>query len=204
MKTILSCLKSATSNLSNYKIFAEKEKMRRFGTKHALFWYFWPKKFYLVIFGLEFQKKKKKNYCHVWNRHPPICLIAKFCGKTKMPNFKTKNAWHGYLSPKMPYLGISGQELKKNYCQTWNQHLKKRQFPKSYQKTTRLKLRTKNAWFMYFWAGIWKQHCGISNQHHRISLITNFCKKTKMPHFGTKNALFGYFWERIFENYCRI
>ena len=125
-------------------------------------------------------------------------------GKTKMPNFKTKNVLHGYLSPKMPYLGISGQELIKNYCQTWNQHLEKGQFPKSYQETTRLNLRTKNAWFMYFCAGILKQHREIWNQHHRICLITNFCKKTKMPHFGTKNALFGYFWERIFKNHSHI
>ena len=29
-----------------------------------------------------------------------------------MPNFNTKNALHGYLSPKMFYLGISGQEFK--------------------------------------------------------------------------------------------
>ena len=33
------------------------------------------------IFGVEFQKK---NY-HILNQHSQICLIAKFCEKTKMP-----------------------------------------------------------------------------------------------------------------------
>ena len=145
-----------------------------------------------------------KQFCHIWHQHPPICLIAKFCGKTKMSNFKTKNSLHGYLSPKMPYFGISGQEFKKNYCQTWNQHLEIGQFPKFHEKTTRPKFRTKNAWFMYFCAGIWKQYCDIWNQHLRICLITNFSKNIKMPHCRTKNALFGYFWETILENHFHI
>ena len=38
------------------------------------------------------------------NRHPRICLIAKFSEKTKMPKFGTK----------MLYLGIFGQEFLKN------------------------------------------------------------------------------------------
>ena len=66
------------------------------------------------------------------------------------------------------------------------------------------KFGTKNAWFMCFWAGIWKQYCHIWNQHPRICLIAKFCEKTKMPKFGTKNALFGYFWARILENWCHI
>ena len=73
--------------------------MTKFGNKTKWFGCFWAR----IL----------EKYCHIWNQHPPICLIAKFCGKTKMPNFKTKNALHGYLSPKMPYFGISGQELKK-------------------------------------------------------------------------------------------
>ena len=159
-----------------------------FLTKKVLFGYFWVR---------ISKKKQQKNYCHVWNRHPPICLIAKFYGKTKMPNFKTKNVLHGYLSPKMPYLGISGQELKKSYCQTWNQHLEKRQFPKSYQETTRLSLRTKNAWFGYFWAGIWKECYNIWIQHLEFSVIAKFCQETKMSKFGSKNAWFVYFWPKM-------
>ena len=56
-----------------------------------------PKMPYLGNFGLEF----KKCDCHIWNQHPQICLIAKFCGKTKCLN----------LGPKMPYLGILGLEF---------------------------------------------------------------------------------------------
>ena len=52
-----------------------------------------PKMQFFGIFGLEF----KKNYCHIWNRHPQVCLFAKFHGKTKMPKFGTKNAWFGYF-----------------------------------------------------------------------------------------------------------
>ena len=33
----------------------------------------------LGIFGLEFQK------AYIWNQHTRICLIPKFCEKTKMP-----------------------------------------------------------------------------------------------------------------------
>ena len=48
---------------------------------------------YLDIFGLEF----KKNYCNISNQHPQICQIAKFCEKTKMPKFGTKNALFGFF-----------------------------------------------------------------------------------------------------------
>ena len=74
--------------------FCEETKMLRFGTKNAFFEYFWPKNLYLVIFGLEF---KKKNYCHIWNQHPWICVIAKHREITKMPKFGTKSALFGYF-----------------------------------------------------------------------------------------------------------
>ena len=54
--------------------------MAKFGTKDALFGYFWPRMPNSGIFGQEF----KKNYCHIWNYHPQICLIGKFHEKTKM------------------------------------------------------------------------------------------------------------------------
>ena len=57
--------------------------MCTFGTKNALIGYFWARIF--------------KNYCHILNQHPQICLIVKFCKKTQ----KYLN-----LGPKMPYLGI--------------------------------------------------------------------------------------------------
>ena len=67
--------------------------MTEFGTKNALFGYFWPKMPYLGIFGQELKKK----YCQIWNQHPQISLIAKFRGKTKMPKFGTKNSLFGYF-----------------------------------------------------------------------------------------------------------
>ena len=72
--------------------------MPKFGTKNALFAYFWAKIF--------------KNYCHIWNQHPQICLLAKFSEKTKTPRFGTKNAWFGHF-----WTGIC-----KQYCHIWNHH----------------------------------------------------------------------------------
>ena len=48
---------------------------------------------YLSIFGLEFLT----NYCHILNQHPRVCLIAKFCEKTKLPKFGTLNALFEYF-----------------------------------------------------------------------------------------------------------
>ena len=55
--------------------------MSKFGTKNALFGYFWAR----IL----------KNYFHISNQHPQICLIAKFLEKVKMPKFGTKNALFG-------------------------------------------------------------------------------------------------------------
>ena len=35
---------------------------------------------------------KLKNCCHICNQRPPICLIVKFCAKTRIFKFGTKNA----------------------------------------------------------------------------------------------------------------
>ena len=58
------------------------------------------------IFGVfrYFWDRILKNYCHIWNQHPQICLIVEFLKK----NQKCLN-----LGPKMSYLGISGVEFKK-------------------------------------------------------------------------------------------
>ena len=52
--------------------------MGKFWTKNALFRYLWAR----IL----------KNYCHIRNQHPQLCLFAKFHEKTKMPIFGTKNA----------------------------------------------------------------------------------------------------------------
>ena len=44
--------------------------MTKFGTKNTLFRYFWAS----IL----------KNYCHISNQHPQICLFSKFHKKAKM------------------------------------------------------------------------------------------------------------------------
>ena len=60
---------------------------RVFLTKNALFGYF--------------RARLLKNYCHIRNQHPRICLIPNFAKKQKYLN----------LGPKMLYLGVSGLEF---------------------------------------------------------------------------------------------
>ena len=126
-----------------------------------------------------------------------------------MEKQKCLNLW-----PKMPYLHIFdeksfiwiflGYNFKKSYCHIWNQHPQICLFAKFHGKTKMPKFGTKNAWFGYFWTGIWKQFCHIWNQHPQISLIAKFCEKTKEPTFGTKYTLTGYFLPRILKKYCYI
>ena len=63
--------------------FCGKAKFPIFGTKNALFGYFWAR----IL----------KKYCHIWNQCPHICLIASFWEKAKLCNFATKNALFGYF-----------------------------------------------------------------------------------------------------------
>ena len=48
-----------------------------------------------------------KNYCHIQNQHPRICLISKFREKIKTPKLGTKNAFFGIFQLEF---------FKKNYC----------------------------------------------------------------------------------------
>ena len=79
--------------------FCEKTKIRKLGPKNVLFGYFLAR----IL----------KHFCHSWNQHLRISVIAKFCEGTKMSKFESKNANFGYFWPKIPYLDIFGQELKK-------------------------------------------------------------------------------------------
>ena len=97
-KKLLSDLKSAPSKMPICK-FSRKNKNAKIWDQKCLIWVFW-------VSILE-------NFCHIWNHHLWICLLAKFCEETKMPKFGTKNDLFEYFWPKMPYLGIFGLELKK-------------------------------------------------------------------------------------------
>ena len=98
MKTILSYLKSAPSNWSSCKISDQK----------CLIWVFFIKNAFFLCFWARILKK----YCHIWNRHPQICLVARFCERAKMCTFGTKNALIGYFWTR----------IFKNYCHIWNHH----------------------------------------------------------------------------------
>ena len=74
--------------------------MPKFGTKSALFWYFWAKKKKTIKKLLPYLKSAPSEY---WN-----CKIFE---ETKMPKFGIKNALFGYFWPKMPYFGIFGQNF---------------------------------------------------------------------------------------------
>ena len=85
----LSYLKSASLNLPCCKVSCKKIKILKFGTENGRFRYFGA--------GIW------KNYSHIWNQRPRICLITKFGGKTKILKFGTK----------MHDLGIFEQEVEK-------------------------------------------------------------------------------------------
>ena len=148
--------------------------MPKFAIKNALFGYFLTRIW--------------EEYCHNWNQHPRICIIAKFWEKTKYALI-----W----DQKIPYLPIFGMQFENNIVIFCNEHPRICQIGRFREKKKMPKFGTKNALFFFFFIGIWKKYCHIWNQHPRICLTGKFREKTKMPKFVTKNALFGYFWTGI-------
>ena len=59
------------------------QKLSKMWTKNALLGYF--------------RARVLKKFCHIWNQHPQVFLISKFCKKTKIPKFVPKNALFGYF-----------------------------------------------------------------------------------------------------------
>ena len=153
-----------------------------------------PKIPYLVIFRLQFNK----NYYQIFNRYSGSFVLWKFHPKQKNNYFVQKLEFLN-LEPKMPYLGVL-----KNYFLFRNQRPRICLTAKFSVETKILKFGTKNAFFRYFWTGIWKQYRHVWYQHPRICLISKFREKVKMPKFGTKNVLFRYFWAEIWKQYCHI
>ena len=95
LKKLLSYLQSAPSNLSNCKI-SWKNKNAQISDQECLIWVFLTKN---ALFGYS-RARILRNYCHIWNQHPKMCQIAKFCEK------KCLN-----LGAKMPYVAVFGLEF---------------------------------------------------------------------------------------------
>ena len=66
--------------LQNAKLHA-KSKILKFGTKYALFGYFWAE----IL----------KKHCDIWSQRPRMCLLAMFRAKIKILKFGTKNGLFG-------------------------------------------------------------------------------------------------------------
>ena len=85
-----------------------------------------------------------KNYCHIYNQRPSICVIAKFRAKTRIPKFGTKKVLFGSF----------GQQFRKTIVLFATSALEFALLQSLVQKIKILISGTKNARFPYFWAGI--------------------------------------------------
>ena len=165
--------KNAVFGISTLEFVSLQNIVKQSKWKSALFAYFWAR----IL----------KKYCHIWNQHLQIIIIVKFSKKQKCLN----------LRPKMPHLGIFDQKcliwvfLGKIFRKTiviFEISTLKFVYLQYFTKKQKCLNLDQNAWFGYFWAGIWKQYCHIWNQHPRICLVAKFRGKTKMPKFGMKNG----------------
>ena len=94
----------------------------------------------------------------------------------------------------MPIFGIFWQEFRKSYCDLKSAPSNLPICKISQKKKTKMaEFGTRNAWFMYFLAGIWKQYCHIWNQHPWIRLVAKFCEKTKCLNLRQKMGYLGIF-----------
>ena len=134
--------------------------MPKFGTRNALFGYF--------------RARVLKNYCHIWNQDPRICLATKLREKTKMPKFGIKNALFGYFSA----------GIWKECYHIWNQHPRICLIAKFREEIKIPKFGTRNALFGYFLVRILKNYNHIWNQHPR------FCQKWVFNSYSE-------FWYRV-------
>ena len=158
--------------------FFEETKMPKFGTKMPFLRIFGRNCYILIFLGKNFWK----NYCHIWNKHPWISLIAKHLEIIKMPKFGTK----------LVLFCVFWDRILKKFCHIWNPHLWISVIPKFSEEEKIPKFATKKALFGYFWPTmpylcIFEQEfkkniCHIGNYHPQICLIGNFHEKTKMCH----------------------
>ena len=85
-----------------------------------------------------------KNYCHICNQLPPICLITKFCAKIRILKFRTENT----------LFGCFGQQFWKTIAIFEISALEFALLQILVQKIKILKFDNENARFAYFGAGI--------------------------------------------------
>ena len=133
----------------------------------------------------EFLDWNLKQPCHIWNKHPQVCLFAKFDEKTKMLKFGTRNAWKHpnvlklELESSIVIFEINTVEFvylknsaEKQNAQIWNQK-------------------------SFTWAFLgdnFKNTIVIfESSPTQFCLFVKFDQKTEMPRFRTRNALFEYF-----------
>ena len=136
--------------------------MPKFGTKNALFGFFWARikknivrcKISTIKF-VYFQNFMRKQKClnlepkmpdlctfglEFENKHPWICQIVKFRDETKTPKFGTKRA----------LIELFWAIILKNYCHIWNQHLRISLRENSVKKRKCLNLGRKMPYFSIF------------------------------------------------------
>ena len=166
--------------------------MSKFGTKNVLFGYFWA-----TILN---------NYCHIWNQHLRISVIAKFCEETKLPKYGIKNALFGYFWQKCLIWVFLGKIFRKAiviFKISTLKFVKLRNFTKK-QKYINLgpKMPDLGIFGLEFENNIVIFEISILE----FAYLQNFVKKQKCLNLGskmrwvflTKNTVFGYFGARIF------
>ena len=102
----------------------------------------------------------------------------------------------------MPYLGIFGLELQKNYCHISSQHPGIGLIAKVCEIMKIPKFGTKMPYLSIFELEFENNIVSTLIEHFQICLIAEFREKMETPKFTTKNALFRYIWAIILKNYC--
>ena len=192
-KKLLSHLKTSSPWICLIAKCHDIMKMPKFGTKSALFGYFWAR----IL----------KNYCHIWNQHPRITVIAKFCKKTNCLN----------LRPKMPYFGIFDQKCHSlvflgknfNFIVTFEISTFKFVYLQNFtrkQKCLNLGPKMPNRVFLDWNLKTILSYLKLAPPNlpnYKISRKNKNAKiwdqKCLIWVFLTKNAIFGYFWATILK-----
>ena len=145
-----------------------------------------------VWFGY-FSAEVWKIYCHIWNQHPRICLIAKLMEKQKCLNLGPK-CFIWVILTKNALFWCFWTRIFKKYCHIWNQHSQICLTGKFCKKERKMpKFGTKNPIFAYFWAGILKTFVIFEINTLRFLYLQKFTKKQKYLNLWPKMPYLGIF-----------